>query len=275
MTPISDAFGIWRAGIRIGINALPREPVLGIKRLILPVSYWRAVEFSYVLRRLSLPRGSRILDLGSPKDMAAILARKRGCEVVATDILEEATALSERYAAAQRLSGLGPGRVRSERQDGRALTFADDSFDAAFSISVLEHIPDRGDTAALRELVRVVKPGGLVVVTTPYDRQYRETFVDGPVYERARAPGQRVFFERHYDTATLQERLLQATNAQLVDLQLWGEPTLAVERFLTRSAWLRKLISPMEALLAALFLRPLDTYREVRPMAAFFTLQKP
>ena len=66
-----------------------------------------------------------------------------------------------------------PHAVPSEVQDGRKLSYPDDSFDAAFSVSVIEHIPDQGDTAAVRELLRVVKPGGVVIITTPYDTAYR------------------------------------------------------------------------------------------------------
>ena len=65
------------------------------------------------------------------------------------------------------------------------LTYRDDSFHAAFAVSVLEHIPKRGESEAIRELVRGVRPGGFAVVTTPYDEQYRETFVGRPVCERA------------------------------------------------------------------------------------------
>jgi SAM-dependent methyltransferase len=180
----SHALGIWTAGVLVGLRTFREEPVLGLKRLALPVSYWRSVEFAYVWRQLALGSGARVLDLGSPKDLATMLAKHRGYEVVATDILPEAIDLSERYARAQRLHGHGPGLVSSEVQDGRALTYEDGSFDAAYSVSVLEHIPDAGDSAAIRELVRVVRPGGLVVVTVPFDRRYRETFVDGAVYER-------------------------------------------------------------------------------------------
>lgn len=46
--------------------------------------------------------------------------------------------------------------------DARSLPYADDMFDAAYLVTVLGEIPDQ--EAALRELARVVKPGGRVVV---------------------------------------------------------------------------------------------------------------
>jgi ubiquinone/menaquinone biosynthesis C-methylase UbiE len=46
--------------------------------------------------------------------------------------------------------------------DARELPYADATFDAAYLVTVLGEIPDQ--VAALRELARVVKPGGRVVV---------------------------------------------------------------------------------------------------------------
>ena len=192
----------------MGATTIRREPILGLKRLILPTSYWRSVEFQYVWNQLVGKESHRLFDLGSPKDLSSFLAGQAGLEIVATDILDSATELGEKYATAQGISGTGPGKVLSETQDGRALAYPDASFDGAFSVSVIEHIPDRGDSEAIRELVRIVKPGGLIAVTVPYDGAYRETFVDGDVYERTAGGGPPIFFERHYDEATLHERLL-------------------------------------------------------------------
>jgi SAM-dependent methyltransferase len=275
MASLETPARLWAAGLRIGAGTLSREPVLGLKRLILPVSYWRTAEFGYVARQLRAPRGSRVFDLGSPKDLAVMLARSRGYEVVATDILPEAVALSARYARAQGLEGQGPGRVRSEVHDGRSLPFPDASFDAAFSVSVLEHIPDDGDAAAIRELVRIVRPGGHVVLTVPFDLRHRETWVDHDVYERERQAGERVFFERHYDRATLDARLVGASGAVLEDLQLWGEGRLPMERLLQRLGRAEVVLSPLHPLFAALCLRPIRDERDGRPMAAFLSLRKP
>jgi SAM-dependent methyltransferase len=248
--------------------------VLGFKRLALPVSYWRSVEFAYVVRQLALPAGARVLDVGSPKDLAAILARRRAFEVIATDILTDAVSLSERYARAQRLDGRGPGRVHSEVQDGRLLRYADASFDAAYSISVLEHIPEDGDSAAIRELIRVVRPGGLIVITVPFDRSYRETFVDGPVYERTPVGAERLFYERHYDRDALACRLLSSDAVEVVDLRLWGEGRFRIEAWLDRVGSLRVPLSPFEALLSTFALRQIPSDGEGHPMAAFFTLRR-
>jgi ubiquinone/menaquinone biosynthesis C-methylase UbiE len=56
----------------------------------------------------------------------------------------------------------GIGNIVALQGDARELPFAADTFDAAYLITVLGEIPDQ--QAALRELARVVKPGGRVVV---------------------------------------------------------------------------------------------------------------
>jgi len=281
---VSTNLDVWRGGLTIGLRSLRRAPALGVKRLLLPVSYWRYAEFSYVARQLTLTAGARVLDLGSPKDLAAMLAYARGYAVVATDIQANAVQLSERYAAAQGLSGDGTGRVLSEVVDGRTLPYAANVFDAAFTVSVVEHIPDRGDSDAICELVRVVKPGGLIIGTTPYAVEYHETFVDRPVYERGQAhPGDRVFFERHYDDAALRARLLDLPGVSIENVEVWGEGTVRMERILHRIGPVRTLASPLEPLLAKMFLKRVDGTVDGtmdgsggagHPMAAFFTLRK-
>jgi ubiquinone/menaquinone biosynthesis C-methylase UbiE len=59
-------------------------------------------------------------------------------------------------------------RVDLVRGSALQLPFADNSIDKAVSSEVLEHLPD--DAAAVRELFRVLKPGGTLVVTVPSAR---------------------------------------------------------------------------------------------------------
>lgn len=50
-------------------------------------------------------------------------------------------------------------------QDVQRLTFADERFDLCTSTEVFEHVPD--DLAGFREIHRVLKPGGLMILTVP------------------------------------------------------------------------------------------------------------
>ena len=61
------------------------------------------------------------------------------------------------------LSAAGLSGFGAVRGDGAALPFADDSFDVVYSSNVAEHIPDW--RAMGEEMLRVAKPGGLVVLS--------------------------------------------------------------------------------------------------------------
>jgi SAM-dependent methyltransferase len=263
----------WLAGVKMGLASVRSEPLLGLKRIYLPASYWRTAEFCYVWDRIVPTDAQTVLDVGSPKDLAIFMARQANLEVVATDLLDSAIGICERYSRATGTEGQGPGKVLSEKQDARSLNYRDDTFDAAFSVSVLEHIPGDGDSQAIRELVRVVRPGGVIAVTVPYDVKYRETFVYGDVYERASVRGEPVFFERHYDQRTLAERLLSVPGTRLLNLELWGEWLMNFEHVLSRIGPVRTLLSPLEVMFARCFLRSTDG-QGIAPKAAFFALQK-
>lgn len=51
--------------------------------------------------------------------------------------------------------------------DGDTLPFPDESFDVVFSSNVIEHIPNSQYLIYLREIHRILKPGGRFVVGTP------------------------------------------------------------------------------------------------------------
>lgn len=56
------------------------------------------------------------------------------------------------------------------------LDFDDNSFDLVICNHVLEHIPD--DTRAMRELFRVLKPGGKAILQVPFSKLLEQTLQD-------------------------------------------------------------------------------------------------
>lgn len=63
--------------------------------------------------------------------------------------------------------GPGAGRASFVHADGTRLPFPDGAFDVVTLFDVLEHVPD--DRALALEALRVTRPGGSVLVTTPKD----------------------------------------------------------------------------------------------------------
>jgi SAM-dependent methyltransferase len=67
--------------------------------------------------------------------------------------------------AARRAADAGDGGPRFVRADYRELPFADESFDVALNLfSSLGYLGDEEDTNALREIGRVLRPGGRLVI---------------------------------------------------------------------------------------------------------------
>lgn len=63
------------------------------------------------------------------------------------------------------------------------LPFEDNSYDVIFCNHVLEHIPD--DHQAMKELYRVLKPGGLGIFQIPQDLNRETTFEDDSITDKA------------------------------------------------------------------------------------------
>ncbi|WP_273567809.1 class I SAM-dependent methyltransferase [Maribacter halichondriae] len=84
------------------------------------------------------------------------------------------------------------------------LPFEDNRFDVILCNHVLEHIPD--DTAAMKELYRVLKPGGWGIFQIPQDLKRERTFEDNSITnkrERAKIFGQydhvRIYGRDYFD----------------------------------------------------------------------------
>ncbi len=117
--------------------------------------------------KLPVGPGSMFLDAGAGFGRHAFEAARRGARVVALDYAEEETTVTRATFAAM----FQAGEIKKEnlvavlRGDATRLPFADDTFDCIVTSEVLEHI--QNDVAALGELSRVLKPGGILAATVP------------------------------------------------------------------------------------------------------------
>jgi SAM-dependent methyltransferase len=120
-----------------------------------------------VLELLGDVSGQRVLDAGCGPGLYAEELLARGASVVALDSSPEMIRLARRRAGA-RLDA----RVHS--LEAPLDWLEDGSFDAALLALVIHHLDDR--TAALRELWRVLTPGGRLVVSTHHPTRDWLTF---------------------------------------------------------------------------------------------------
>ena len=99
---------------------------------------------------------SRILDLGCGNGLSSYMISECGHRVIGSDIS------SFFLAEAAYLQG---DRLKYQACDALDLPFADESFDVVCSNELIEHVTDAHRT--LSEMMRVLKPGGILIVMGP------------------------------------------------------------------------------------------------------------
>lgn len=113
----------------------------------------------------------RVLDVAAGAGEQTVTAAKRvgpSGYVLATDLSPEILSFAQIQA-----KGAGLENVETQPMDGEALTLEDESFDAVISRVGLIYFPDQ--QKALREMLRVLKPGGkaaAVVYSTPDKNEF-------------------------------------------------------------------------------------------------------
>ena len=113
------------------------------------------------LREILAPQpGERLLEIGPGTGYYALHVAgwvAPGGQLDVFDLQQEMLDHTMKGAGERAIENIVP-----TQGDARALTYAENTFDGAYLVTVLGEIPDQ--EAALRELARVVKPGGRVVV---------------------------------------------------------------------------------------------------------------
>ncbi|MBI1194821.1 MAG: methyltransferase domain-containing protein [Gammaproteobacteria bacterium] len=148
----------------------------------------------------------RVLDVSSPRLFPFWLAEKAGVNV--TMLNPDPEDLNQSRYQSRYVKGRAIDFV--DEFAGTTLPFADNSFDIVTSISVIEHINGDGDIDMVREMARVTRPGGLIILTFPvkgvFDKEYRKE----RCYPTQEIDPERdaYFFQRFYDAEQIRKRLL-------------------------------------------------------------------
>jgi ubiquinone/menaquinone biosynthesis C-methylase UbiE len=164
-----------------------QDEAAGTREHVAPPEAWEAIADGYdrhvapqevdlateALRLVALHQGERFLDVAAGTGGLSLPAARLGAQVLATDW---SPAMIERFEARVREEGLttAAGRV----MDCHALELPDDHFDVTGSQFGIMLVPEQ--PRALREMVRVTRPGGRVLVIaygSPAELEFLQIFI--------------------------------------------------------------------------------------------------
>jgi 2-polyprenyl-3-methyl-5-hydroxy-6-metoxy-1,4-benzoquinol methylase len=109
-------------------------------------------------RYMGKVEGKYVLEIGCGRGGFSQYLLDQGADLVAADYSDSAVAITNRLLETR-------PNFESQVADVQSLPFADATFDVVISLETLEHVPD--PEKGLRELVRVTRKGGKLIITTP------------------------------------------------------------------------------------------------------------
>jgi ubiquinone/menaquinone biosynthesis C-methylase UbiE len=129
---------------------------------------WKRIPFDTIIDFESLA-AKRVLEIGVGNGSHALLLAQHSNEFVGIDLTEYAVKSTKR-----RMEIFGLNNVSVQQMSAERLEFPDNHFDLVWSWGVIHHTADTN--AALREIYRVLKPGGLAIIMVYY-RSFWYTYV--------------------------------------------------------------------------------------------------
>jgi len=159
--------------------ALLRSLGLSDDRVAMHRKPYELTQFLYGCTKLgALTTEADVVSIGAGHEIVLYWLANRVKRIVATDLYEgywtERQGREGDPSVLARPDAFAPFPYRRDRlafmkMDGRQLDFRDNTFDIAYSLSSIEHFGGMtGASQTIREMTRVLKPGGILALATEY-----------------------------------------------------------------------------------------------------------
>jgi ubiquinone/menaquinone biosynthesis C-methylase UbiE len=205
------------------------------------VAVFTAQPAGHLVRFAGIRAGQSVLDVGTGTGVVAITAARRGATVTGLDLTPE---MLEQARQSAPIAGLNS--ITWKEGDAESLPFPDASFDAV--LSQFGHMFAPRPEVAIREMRRVLKPGGRIAFATwPPEQFIGRAFVLTASY----VPPPNGFAPPVLwgDATQVRERLGSAMKDLFFERGIMAIPTLSPQHFL---AWQTTKIGPVMNAVAAL-----------------------
>jgi ubiquinone/menaquinone biosynthesis C-methylase UbiE len=209
--------------------------------------------------RLGLSAQARVLDVGCGTGRHLLeLSRLPGL-FVGLDMNHHDLRKFRYLLALTKRESAVPGHIATVKGDGERLPFANELFDCVLCTETLEHVPDDG--AIVRELMRVLRSGGTLVVSVPDEHSERLLWQFSPRYRTT--PGGHI---RVYRRRAIID-LLRVNGAEPFAIDF--RHSLESVRWLVHSVLDREWGSPGPVTKGIQWLLDTPSHRNWRPLAMF------
>ena len=138
--------------------------------------------YELIREQIGVVAGLHILEVACGRGGFARELGRAGARVTGCDFSHVAVRVGDRKLRA----GNDHAAVTFIQGDAQNLPFADDSFDLVISCETIEHLPDA--PRGLREMLRVCRPGGRLLLTTPNYANFMGLY---ELYSSVRHPGRK------------------------------------------------------------------------------------
>ncbi|MEW6237666.1 MAG: methyltransferase domain-containing protein [Candidatus Omnitrophota bacterium] len=226
-------------------------------------AYHKTREAILASNTLAFGAPRRLLDIGTGKNLLPLYWASQGCDVTIMDgsfygfsLLRHSRNFMNRRAFSY--------SAEFAMGDARRLPFADNVFDGVSALCVIEHIPADGDAECMREIFRVLRPGGRAIVTVETSAAFSEQWMEVPYeigYQAQGASPTKTDWEevfcRNYSPAEMMNRLAAAAPWRVVEIAYYDDGVFPIRRWLDpfRSSWRAAFLRPLQPLLSATFYR--------------------
>ncbi|MFC1573852.1 class I SAM-dependent methyltransferase [Candidatus Latescibacterota bacterium] len=138
----------------------------------------------WAISNAGLRKGMKILDCGSGRGVLQFYLASKGLDVYSIDVSHNRSKLFKKiqrffgrmgitysidpYRVHKKLNKKYHVNVKFKHESAEAISFPDNFFDRIFCISVIEHMEDETIANSMKEMERVLKPGGLLLLTFDY-----------------------------------------------------------------------------------------------------------
>lgn len=185
----------------------------------------RCGELPYIVSKLQPLFGKKLnyLDIGTGNSaFPTYLLKKTNWDITC---LDKHSWMNMQHGFADRVMGNTPYKDRFHVVEKNFLEteLPAESFDVITNISVIEHFEGTSDSIAMEKSAKLLKPGGIYILTTPMNEgHFKEFYITQSVYGE-KYKNKPVFFQRHYDVAGFESRIIKPTGLKEKERIYMGE----------------------------------------------------